>query len=152
MADEKAGELLKDKSFLEELDKTQSVADAQRLFAFRGADISMEELSAFLAEARQKMSAEIGDEDLALVAGGAPSQAGLDRAGSSDVSIGGSSVQLMFSKLQLSLAEVSKSKAMGYIQDLKKTQEEQKFIAAKLQYARQMYADVWKYGPVISRK
>ena len=56
-------------------------------------------------------------------------------------SIGGGSLQLMFAKLQLTLAESSKSNAMGYIEDIQKTQEEQKSLAAMLQQARQLQAD-----------
>jgi hypothetical protein len=79
-----------------------------------------------------------------------PTQAALDAArlsGSSSVgtidvnNIGGGSVQLMFAKLQLSLAESSKSNAMEYIKDIQKTQEEQKQLAAMLQQARQLQAD-----------
>ena len=47
----------------------------------------------------------------------------------------------MFAKLQLTLAESSKSNAMGYIEDIQKTQEEQKQLAAFLQQARQLQAD-----------
>jgi hypothetical protein len=56
-------------------------------------------------------------------------------------SIGGGSLQLMFAKQQLSLAESAKSNAMGYIEDIQKTQTEQKQVAAFLQEARQLQAD-----------
>ncbi|MDR2786889.1 MAG: USH1C-binding protein 1, partial [Candidatus Accumulibacter sp.] len=55
--------------------------------------------------------------------------------------LGGGSLQLMFAKLQLSLAGSSKNNATGYINDIQKTQEEQKKVAAMLQQARQLQAD-----------
>jgi pantothenate kinase-related protein Tda10 len=79
-----------------------------------------------------------------------PSQATLDAArmsgtssvGTIDVNnIGGGSLQLMFAKLQLSLAESAKSNAMNYIKDIQKTQEEQKQVAQMLQEARQQKAN-----------
>jgi hypothetical protein len=71
MASEKALELLKDKSFIEELVKTGSAQDAQKLFAAKGADISVDELLALRAKVKQEIGEELGDEELALVAGGA---------------------------------------------------------------------------------
>ena len=81
-------------------------------------------------------------------------QANLDAArasGTSSVniganSIGGGSLQLMFAKLQLTLAESSKSNAMSYIEDIQKTQEEQKQLAAFLQEARQRQANAKSGG------
>ena len=70
MASEKAMELFKDKSFLEELGKTETAEEAQKLFASKGAEISIDELMAFRAAAMQKAGEELSDEDLALVAGG----------------------------------------------------------------------------------
>jgi hypothetical protein len=65
-------------------------------------------------------------------------QSGIDSVGTIDINnLGGGSLQLMFAKLQLSLAESSKANAMEYIQDIQKTQEEQKLVAAYLQQARQ---------------
>ncbi|GHU35990.1 hypothetical protein AGMMS50256_31980 [Betaproteobacteria bacterium] len=55
--------------------------------------------------------------------------------------LGGGSLQMMFAKLQLTLAESAKSSAMGYIDDIQKTQEEQKQVAQMLQKARQLQAD-----------
>ncbi|MDR0672097.1 MAG: hypothetical protein LBF93_00240 [Zoogloeaceae bacterium] len=78
------------------------------------------------------------------------SQATLDAAragGASSVGVidvnnlGGSSLQLMFAKLQLILAESSKNSAMEYIRDIQKSQEEQKEVAAMLQEARQQQAN-----------
>ncbi|MDR2450677.1 MAG: USH1C-binding protein 1 [Candidatus Accumulibacter sp.] len=70
---------------------------------------------------------------------------GVSSVGTIDVnSIGGGSLQLMFAKLQLALAESSKSSAMEYIADIQKTQEEQKQVAAFLQEARQQAADATK--------
>ncbi|MDR3157678.1 MAG: hypothetical protein LBU11_01435 [Zoogloeaceae bacterium] len=70
---------------------------------------------------------------------------GTSSVGAIDVnSIGGGSLQLMFAKLQLSLAESSKSNAMNYINDIQKTQEEQKQLATMLQKARQLQADASK--------
>jgi hypothetical protein len=67
---------------------------------------------------------------------------GVNGAGSINVSdIGSGSVQLLFAKLQLTLAEQSKSNAMNYINDIQATQEEQKQVAAWLQIARQGEAD-----------
>ena len=74
-------------------------------------------------------------------------QAALDAAragGSASVgtidinTLGGGSLQLMFAKLQLTLAESAKSSAMNYMQDIQKTQEEQKLVAKMLQEARQL--------------
>jgi hypothetical protein len=47
----------------------------------------------------------------------------------------------MFAKLQLTLAESAKSSAMNYMQDIQKTQEEQKLVAKMLQEARQLQAN-----------
>ncbi|MDR0672096.1 MAG: hypothetical protein LBF93_00235 [Zoogloeaceae bacterium] len=78
------------------------------------------------------------------------SQATLDAAragGASSVGVidvnnlGGGSLQLMFAKLQLSLAESAKNSSMGYINEIQKTQGEQKTLAAMLQQARQLQAD-----------
>jgi pantothenate kinase-related protein Tda10 len=77
-------------------------------------------------------------------------QASLDAArasgaasvGTIDVNnLGGGSLQLMFAKLQLTLAESAKSSAMNYMQDIQKTQEEQKLVAKLLQEARQSQAN-----------
>jgi hypothetical protein len=75
MADGKVLELFKDEGFLEELVKTESAEDVQKLFAAKGADVSTadvsaEELSAFIAETRRELDKELSDEELALVAGG----------------------------------------------------------------------------------
>ena len=70
MACEKAKELLKDKSFLEELAKTETAEEAQKLFTGKGAEISIDELMAFRAAVMQEAGEELSDEDLALVAGG----------------------------------------------------------------------------------
>ncbi|GHT82093.1 hypothetical protein AGMMS49960_07790 [Betaproteobacteria bacterium] len=67
--------------------------------------------------------------------------------GTIDVSsLGGNSLQMMFAKLQLALAESSKSSAMGYINDIQNTQEEQKLVAKMLQEARQLQADAGATG------
>jgi hypothetical protein len=70
MASEKALELLKDKGFIEELGKTGSAQDAQKLFAAKGADVSVDELLALRAKVKQEIGEELNDEELALVAGG----------------------------------------------------------------------------------
>jgi hypothetical protein len=70
MANEKVLELLKDKSFTEELGKAESAADAQKLFAAKGVDVSVDELLALRAKVKQEAGEELGDEELALVAGG----------------------------------------------------------------------------------
>ena len=70
MASEKAMELFKDKSFLEELAKAETAEEAQKLFASKGAEISIDELMAFRAGVMQEAGEELSDEDLALVAGG----------------------------------------------------------------------------------
>ena len=70
MACEKAKELFKDKSFLEELAKAETAEEAQKLFTDKGAEISIEELMAFRASVMQEAGEELSDEDLALVAGG----------------------------------------------------------------------------------
>jgi hypothetical protein len=65
-------------------------------------------------------------------------QSGAASVGTIDINnLGGDSLQLMFAKLQLALAESAKSNAMEYINDIRKTQEEQKLVAAFLQEARQ---------------
>jgi hypothetical protein len=62
----------------------------------------------------------------------------VNSTGSINVSdIGSGSVQLMFAKLQLTLAQSSKNNAMNYINDIQATQEEQKKVAAYLQFTRQ---------------
>ena len=56
------------------------------------------------------------------------------------------SLQLMFAKLQLTLSEAAKQNAMGYINDIEKSQEEQKQVAEMLQQARQLQADAKAKG------
>jgi hypothetical protein len=69
-------------------------------------------------------------------------QSGAASVGTIDINnLGGDSLQLMFAKLQLALAESAKSNAMEYIEDIKKTQEEQKLVAKMLQDARQQQVD-----------
>jgi hypothetical protein len=84
-----------------------------------------------------------------------PTQAQLDAARSSGISsvgtidvnnIGSSSLQLMFAKFQLALSESSKQSAMSYINDMQKTQEEQKKVAALLNEARQKQANAKSGG------
>ncbi|MDR2111725.1 MAG: USH1C-binding protein 1, partial [Candidatus Accumulibacter sp.] len=84
-----------------------------------------------------------------------PTQAQLDAARSSGISsvgtidvnnIGSSSLQLMFAKFQLALSESAKQSAMGYINDMQKTQEEQKKVAQLLNEARQKQADAKASG------
>jgi hypothetical protein len=70
MANEKALELFKDEGFLGELGKTGSAEEAQKLFASRGVDVTINELLALRAKIRQEAGEELSDEDLALVAGG----------------------------------------------------------------------------------
>ncbi|MDR2113385.1 MAG: hypothetical protein LBQ62_09845 [Candidatus Accumulibacter sp.] len=79
-----------------------------------------------------------------------PTQAQLDAARSSGLSsvgtidvnnIGSSSLQLLFAKFQLALSESAKQSATGYINDMQKTQEEQKHVAALLNEARQQQAN-----------
>ncbi|GHT94760.1 hypothetical protein FACS1894116_09240 [Betaproteobacteria bacterium] len=62
---------------------------------------------------------------------------GIASVGTIDVNrLGGGSLQLMFAKLQLTLAESAKNSAMSYIGDIQKAQEEQKQVAAFLATAR----------------
>jgi hypothetical protein len=69
-------------------------------------------------------------------------QSGASSVGTIDINnLGGGSLQLMFAKLQLTLAESAKSNAMEYIEDIRNTQEEQKQVADLLQQARQLKAD-----------
>jgi bacteriocin-like protein len=77
MTDEKVQELLKDKSFFEELGKTGSAEEAQKLFASKGAVVSMEELLALFAKIKQKIGTELSDEELAAVVGGISDRVGL---------------------------------------------------------------------------
>ena len=51
------------------------------------------------------------------------------------------SLQLQFAKLQLALSEMAKSGAMNYIDQIQKSQDEQKQVAAMLQQARQLQTD-----------
>jgi hypothetical protein len=60
--------------------------------------------------------------------------------------LGGDSLQPMFAKLQLALAESAKSNVMEYIEDIRETQEEQKLVANMLQQARQLQADAKASG------
>ena len=63
-------------------------------------------------------------------------------AGNIDLGAGGTgSLQLQFAKLQLALSEMSKTGAMNYIDQIQKSQEEQKQVAHLLQQARQLQAD-----------
>jgi hypothetical protein len=70
MTEEKVLELLKDEGFLEELGKTESAEEAQKLFASKGVEISIDELLALRARLKQAAGKELNDEELALVAGG----------------------------------------------------------------------------------
>ncbi|MCL1889959.1 MAG: hypothetical protein FWF99_05595 [Desulfovibrionaceae bacterium] len=59
-----------------------------------------------------------------------------------DLGVGGTgSLQLQFAKLQLALSEMSKNSAMNYIDQIQKSQDEQKQVAHLLQQARQLQAD-----------
>jgi hypothetical protein len=72
---------------------------------------------------------------------------GASSVGTIDVNnLGGGSLQLMFAKLQLTLAESAKSNATQYINDIQKTQGEQKQLAAMLQQARQLQTDANSKG------
>ena len=51
------------------------------------------------------------------------------------------SLQFQFAKLQLAMAEISKNGAMGYIEQIQNSQEEQKKVADMLQRCRQLQAD-----------
>ena len=51
------------------------------------------------------------------------------------------SLQFQFAKLQLALSEMSKNNALGYIDQIEKSQEEQKKASQMLQDARQLQAD-----------
>jgi hypothetical protein len=51
------------------------------------------------------------------------------------------SLQLQFAKLQLALSEMAKSGAMNYIDQIQRSQDEQKEVAAMIQQARQLQAD-----------
>jgi hypothetical protein len=57
-----------------------------------------------------------------------------------------STTPFMFSKLQLGLAEMAKSSAMHYMQELLNSQTEQKQVAALLQEARQLQAEAKSSG------
>jgi len=70
MANEKVAALLNDKNFCDELSKATSAEQAQRIFASRGADISVDELKAIRAKLKQEAGEQLTDEELALVAGG----------------------------------------------------------------------------------
>jgi len=51
------------------------------------------------------------------------------------------SLQFHFAKLQLMLAQISKNNALDYIDQIEKSQEEQKKVSGYLQTARQLQAD-----------
>ncbi|MDR1148860.1 MAG: acyltransferase, partial [Spirochaetaceae bacterium] len=72
MANEKVLRLLKDKSFREELSKTRSTDDAQKLFASKGADITTEDILTFRTEIKQKMGGELSEKEPALTEGAVP--------------------------------------------------------------------------------
>lgn len=55
-------------------------------------------------------------------------------------------LQLQFAKLQLALAEMSKNNALGYIDSIQKSQEDQKKVSQMLQDARQAQADAKAKG------
>jgi hypothetical protein len=55
-------------------------------------------------------------------------------------------LQLQFAKLQLALAEMSKNNALGYIDSIQKSQEDQKKVSQMLQDARQAQADAKDKG------
>jgi hypothetical protein len=72
--------------------------------------------------------------------------------------LGGGSLQMMFAQLQMQLCAQSKTNAMGYMDQIKATQEEQKEVSDFLQQARKAQAeakdnkcctnmseDMWKY-------
>jgi hypothetical protein len=50
------------------------------------------------------------------------------------------SLQFMFAKLQLALSQMSKSSAMNYMDEIQKSQDEQKQVSAFLQTARDLQA------------
>lgn len=51
------------------------------------------------------------------------------------------SLQLLFARLQLALSETAKQSAMGYIENIQSSQDEQKMVSDMLQKARQLQAD-----------
>ena len=69
----------------------------------------------------------------------------VDNSGTSSVTFGQlgptSSLQLMFAKLQLELAETAKSQAMDKMDAISKAQDEQKLVSKLLNEARQAKAD-----------
>ena len=69
----------------------------------------------------------------------------VDNSGTSSVTFGQlgptSSLQLMFAKLQLELAETAKSQAMDKMDAISKAQDEQKLVSQLLNEARQAKAD-----------
>jgi hypothetical protein len=73
-------------------------------------------------------------------------QSGINSVGAAGASLPTTSLQLMFAKLQLTLSDAAKQSAMGYINDIEKTQEEQKKVADMLQQARQLQADAKSQG------
>ena len=56
------------------------------------------------------------------------------------------SLQFQFAKLQLALAELSKNNALDYIDQIQKSQDEQKKVAMMLQQARQAQANAKAQG------
>jgi len=60
--------------------------------------------------------------------------------------LGSGSLQLMFAKLQLALAETAKKGALQQMDEIQKAQEEQKLVAGLLNEARQAQANAGKDG------
>ncbi len=69
----KVEEAMKDEVFAQKLAETESAEGAQKLFAEKGIDFSLEEVQAIAKSAQQQeqgLSGELGEDDLEAVSGG----------------------------------------------------------------------------------
>ena len=65
----KVEEVMKDESFVQQLAATEEPEEAQKLFASRGIDFTLEEVKA-IAAGVQSENGELGEDDLEAVSGG----------------------------------------------------------------------------------
>ncbi|MCL2169364.1 MAG: class IIb bacteriocin, lactobin A/cerein 7B family [Defluviitaleaceae bacterium] len=70
MNQEKLTALLENEEFVDALSQAETIEGAQKLFADNDVTISIDELKALCAKAKQESGEELSDEELELVAGG----------------------------------------------------------------------------------
>ena len=66
----KLKEVLHDAEFIQSLTKIENVTQAQKMFAEKGVEMTVEELLSLKAEAKKAAGADLSDSDLAFVTGG----------------------------------------------------------------------------------